>query len=177
MDYHVHYGGYYYSVSYLYAGKQMVIRSTTNTIEVYCGHERVASHIRNYDSRNRYTTLPEHMPSNHRAMVNWTPERFEAWALKFGSKTQEYICHLMQRREHPEQAFKACAGILRMGKSVPASTMEDICQAAKEKNVYTYKYFELLFKKMTTERRDSQPVQIKHENLRGSGYYGGEANV
>jgi len=177
MDYHVQYDDHYYSVSYLYAGKQLLIRATSNAIEVFFDHERVASHVRSYNRSTRYVTLPEHMPSNHRAMVDWTPERFESWAEKYGSNTLDYIRFLMQRREHPEQAYKTCAGILRMGTSVTNTGMEVICRAAKEKNIFTYKYFSLLFKKMMPDLERRQPDPIMHENLRGSSYYGGDGNV
>ena len=171
MDYHVQYDNRYYSIPYLYAGKQMTVRATTNIIEVFCDHERIASHIRNYSNKDRYTTLPEHMPSNHRAVADWTPERFVSWAGKFGPNTQGYISYLMGRREHPEQAYKTCAGILRMGETLATESMEAICGTAIEKNIYTYKYFSILFKQMAPEKRPADPIQ--HKNLRGSGYYGG----
>ena len=173
MDYHVEYDKHFYSVPYQYAGKRLELRATANVVEVFCDHERIASHLRCYVSRVRYTTLPEHMPSNHRAMTDWTSERFESWARKYGSATQEYIRFLMQNREHPEQAFKTCAGILRMGESLPAPGMEAICRAAMEQNVYTYKYFSMLFKRMKPAWEKRPSALILHENLRGGGYYGG----
>ena len=127
--------------------------------------------------RERFITLPEHMPSNHRAMADWSPERFESWAMKFGQDTRDYIRFLMQRRDHPEQAYKTCAGILRMGESLSNAGMEAVCRAAKEKNVYTYKYFSMLFKKMASEPDHKQPNPVQHENLRGGGYYGGGADA
>ena len=177
MDYHVQYDGHFYSVPYLYAGKLLELRATAGAIEVFSEHERIASHIRSCVSQIRYVTLPEHMPSNHRAMADWTPERFEAWARKFGPETQAYIRFLIHRREHPEQAFKTCAGILRMGDSLSAAGMEAVCSAAKEKNVFTYKYFSMLFKRMAQEREKRPSAPIRHENLRGGSYYGGDANA
>ena len=179
MDYHVQYDGHFYSVPYHYAGKMLDLRATANGIEVFSDHERITSHARSYASQVRYITLPEHMPSNHRAMADWTPERFEAWAGKFGPDTQDYIRFLLHGREHPEQAFKTCAGILRMGESLSSAGMEALCRAAKEKNVFTYKYFNMLYKRMASERdREKRaPAPIRHDNLRGSGYYGGEPNA
>ena len=177
MDYHVQYDEHFYSVPYRYAGKQLAVRATSNAIEILFEHERITSHIRRYSSRDRYATLSEHMPSNHRAVADWSPERFESWAGKFGPNTQDYIRFLMQRRDHPEQAFKTCAGILRMGESLSKASMEEICQAAKDKNVYSYKYFHTLFKKMSSESESWPSTPVKHENLRGSGYYGGGANA
>ena len=178
MDYHVEYNGHYYSVPYHYAGKKLDVRATTGAIEVFYEHERIASHNRSYSTKSRYTTLPEHMASNHRAMADWTPGRFESWALKFGACTHSYICFLMQGRQHPEQAFKTCAGILRMGESVPASTMESVCKDAKEKNIFTYKYFKMLFKRACEDSNARKPeVPVQHDNIRGGSYYGGGQNA
>jgi transposase len=177
MDYHIEYEKRYYSVLHHYAGKKLQVRATTSTIEIFYEHERIASHKRNYSSKNRYSTLREHMPSNHQAIADWTPERFEAWAMKYGSYTHGYICHLMRNRQHPEQAFKTCAGILRLGESVPLPVMEGICKEALEKNIYTYKYFNMLFKRSTSNEPQSAPAPVIHINLRGKGYYGGEKSV
>ena len=177
MDYHVQYDEHFYSIPYPYAGKRLDLRATANVIEVFYDKERIVSHFRSYVNHARYTTLPEHMPSNHRAMADWTPDRFEAWALKFGPDTQKFVRFLMSKRDHPEQAFKTCAGILRMGESVSAANMEAICRAAMEQNVYSYKYFSMLFKRMNAMRDDKPSAPILHENLRGGGYYGGETNA
>ena len=177
MDYHVQYNGRFYSIPYQYAGKLLDLRATVNVIEVFCDRERIASHLCGHHSHARYTTLPEHMPSNHRAMADWTPVRFEAWARKFGTDTQEYIRFLMSKREHPEQAFKTCAGILRIGESMSATDMEAVCRVALEQNVYSYKYFSMLLKRMNTMRDKKPSPPIQHGNLRGGGYFGGEVNA
>jgi transposase len=177
MDYHVQHEGHFYSIPYQYAGRRLDLRATANIIEVFSDRERIASHFCGSHSQSRYTTLPEHMPSNHRAMADWTPERFEAWARKFGPATLEYIRFLMNKREHPEQAFKTCAGILRIGGSISITEIEAACRAALEENVFTYKYFVMLLKRMNTMKDKKPSTPIQHENLRGGGYYGGGANV
>jgi len=177
MDYHFEYDEHFYSVPFQYAGKMMEARATRSTIEVFYEHERIASYPRNYSKTSRYNTLPEHMPSHHRAMADWTPERFERWANKFGCHTHNYICFLMKGRQHPEQAFKTCAGILRLGDSVAPAVMEAVCKESQEKNIYTYKYFNMLFKSICSKIGNPEPAPIKHDNLRGSSYYGGGTNV
>ncbi|MFP3040217.1 IS21 family transposase [Treponema primitia] len=56
FDYHVQFDSYYYSVPYTFAGKQVEIRATIRTIEVFSEGERISCHIRNYEKRSRYTT-------------------------------------------------------------------------------------------------------------------------
>jgi hypothetical protein len=107
------------------------------------------------------------MPEKHQAVADWTPERFLSWAAKTGEKTRAYIAALMASREHPEQAFKTCAGILRLGETLPRETMEAACEQAALYNIYTYQYFNRLLKQ--TPPPDTLP--IAHPNLRGKAYY------
>ena len=175
MDYHAEYDGRFYSVPYQYAGRQLDLRSTVSSIEIFFEHERIASHIRSYTKQMRYTTDEAHMPERHRAMADWTPERFLSWARKSGPATEEYICWLMEQREIPEQAFKTCAGILRLGTDLATGQMETACVQAKTQNIFSYKYFKMLLQNLQRQMVSAKPIQ--HENLRGSGYYGGEANA
>lgn len=175
MDYHVEFGGRYYSVPYQYAGKQLDLRATTNSIEIFYEHERIASHIRSYTKQMRYTTDEAHMPEKHRAMADWTPERFLSWASKYGSATEDYIGWMMEQREVPEQAFKTCAGILRLGKDIPAGQMETACAQARLQNIFSYKYFKMLLQSLRNQPLPTKPIQ--HVNLRGSNYYGGEIHA
>lgn len=53
------------------------------------------------------------MPSHHRFLAEWSPERFQTWSAKMGPATAELVGLLLQSREHPEQSFRACLGILQ----------------------------------------------------------------
>jgi transposase len=166
FDYHVALDKtHYYSVPYQFAGKIVQIRSTLRTVEIFCEGERIACHLRNTDARKRYITEPSHMPESHRAVAEWSPQRFVSWAEKTGIKTREYIAWLLERKEHPEQAYRTCAGILRIGAAVKLQVMEEICAQALAHNIYSYAYFS----KMLESMKRQEP--IIHENLRGKDYY------
>ena len=137
-------------------------------------HERIAVHSRNYNKSQRYITLKEHMPPEHKAVSEWDSERFISWAQKTGPNTAKFIQWLLESREHPEQAFKTCAGILRLAEKVPASRMEEASHIAVERNVYSYKYFDILLRNLDLTNA-VQP--ILHSNVRGSHYYGGTDNA
>jgi len=173
FDYHVALDKtHFYSIPYQYAGKMTLIRWNSRTVEVFCDGERIACHIRNFDDHNRYTTDLAHMPENHRAVCNWTPQRFKEWAAKTGEQTLKYITWLMERQEHPTKAFRTCAAILRLASKIPASQMESASAAAMARSVYTYSCFNSLLESFKKE----EPVM--HENLRGKNYYqGGTGNV
>jgi len=174
FDYHVQFDKYYYSIPYIYAGKHVEIRAASRTIEIFFNHERIAVHKRTYQKSKRYITCTEHMPQKHKAVSEWTPERFISWAQKTGANAATYIRWLLESREHPEQAFKTCAGILRLASKVPKSRMEEACEFAIERNIYSYKYFDILLRNLETAN-SAQP--IIHANVRGSHYYGGDSNA
>jgi transposase len=168
FDYHVALDkSHFYSVSYRYVGKQVKIRSTSHTVEVFYEGERIACHVRSYDPHRRYITDPQHMPEHHRAVADWTPERFIAWAGKTGEQTKSSITALLGHWEHPEQAFKTCAGILRLAQTVQPVKMEKACALAMEYQVYSYTPFTRLLAKGA----ENPPLPIQHENVRGSEYY------
>ncbi len=173
FDYHVPYDKHYYSLPYQYAGKQVEVRATSRMIEVLYGGDRVALHVRSYEPYARYVTDPAHMPEKHRAVSEWSPERFVSWAAKTGENTARYIKALLEQRDHPEQAYKTCAGILRLADTIGARQMEEACGRAMEQNIYSYKYFDILLKNMAA--KTARP--IPHQNLRGKGYYGGGCNA
>jgi hypothetical protein len=111
------------------------------------------------------------MPGNHEAVTDWSPQRFLSWAQKTGVKTRKYIAWLLERKEHPEQAYRTCAGILRLGSTVSSQRMEEACSHALAHKIYSYAYFAELLK------AKKQQVPIIHENLRGKDYYTGGNHV
>jgi transposase len=157
----------FYIVSYHYAGKMVLIRWNSRTVEVFCEGERIACHAREGENHKRYTTEPSHMPDNHRAVAEWSPRRFISWAAKYGQQTQKLIALLLERKEHPEQSYRTCAGILRLAATVKAEQMEAACAQALAGNLYSYSCFAKLLESV----RLQEPVT--HENLRGKGYYQG----
>lgn len=172
FDYHVALDkAHYYSIPYQFAGKMVQIRSTSRTVEVFCEGERIACHLRNSNINKRYITDPSHMPENHKAVSDWSPQRFLSWAEKTGIKTKEYISWLLEHKDHPEQSYRTCAGILRIGSTVTPQRMEEACSYALAHNVYSYKYFS----KLLEEPKKQEP--IIHENLRGKDYYKGGSHV
>jgi len=173
FDYHVALDkAHFYSAPYQYAGKTATIRWNSHTVEIFCETERIACHMRNWNEHKRYTTNPEHMPENHRAVCDWTPQRFKEWASKTGEQTLRYITWLMEQKEHPAQAFRTCAAILSLASKIPVSQMENASAQAMARAVYSYSYFASLLENFKKE----EPVV--HENLRGKTYYqGGTGNV
>lgn len=172
IDYHVEVDGQLYSVPYQLVGKQVEVRATMACIEVFLGGRRVASHAR--ASGPRPTTLAEHMPSSHRAHAQWTPSRILDWAAKVGPSTASLAEELMRRRQHPEQGFRACLGIIRLKEKYGPERLERACARAVRYRAFSYgSVVAILRHKLesvepASEERAALPA---HENIRGPDYY------
>ena len=166
FDYHVALDkAHFYSVPYQYAGKTVSIRWNSRIIEVFCEGERITCHMRSGENHTRYKTDPAHMPEKHRVAADWSPQRFISWAAKTGEQTKRYITALLSQREHPEQAYRTCAGILRIASTIAVKQMEDACAQALARNIYSFAYFSKLVESLKCD----QPIM--HRNLRGKEYY------
>jgi transposase len=74
IDYHVEIEGHYYSVPYALLHRELDVRYTAMTVEIFHRGERVASHARSY-KKGGYTTINAHRPKSHQRYLEWTPER------------------------------------------------------------------------------------------------------
>jgi len=173
IDYHVEVDRHYYSVPFQLFKQQLDVRITSTTIECFAKGKQVATHLRAW--RPGHTTIPEHMPQSHRRYAEWTPERIINWSSSIGEKTAEVTRQIMARRQHPEQGFRACMGLISMAKKHGNSRLEAACKRAVISNCVSYKSI----KSILTTGLDSQPLPEteqpstapKHDNIRGSRYY------
>lgn len=175
LDYHIEVAGRLYSVPYALIGKQLDVRYTQQTVEIMHRGERIASHARLHGKDDRYATQTAHMPEKHRSHAEWTPQRIERWAASIGPSTAQLIAALMAQRRHPQQAFRAALGIIRMGKLYGNVRLEAACRRAYAMKAIGYKSIESILKHRLDEApmpADVQPtLPLIHVNLRGADYY------
>jgi transposase len=179
IDYHVDAGdGHFYSVPYRYVRQKVEMRMTQNTVEVFKGTVRIASHAREY-GRRRFITDPEHMPASHRAHLEWTPERLVAWAGSVSGSTAQLVEAIVASRPHPEHAYRACLGIMSLARRYGDDRMDSACARALAAGAISYSSV----KSILAENLDRLPLPgadpappppPEHDNLRGGSYYAGE---
>ncbi len=176
IDYHVEVRAdrHFYSVPYQLVKEKVEVRLSANTVEIYYKSKRVASHLRS-PVRFGYSTDPSHMPESHRRHLEWTPKRILSWAEKTGPMTQEMIQAVMDSRAHPEQGYRTCLGILRLGKSYGGDRLEAACRRALVIHSYSYRSIESILKTGLDSKPLPEAVPQRthphHENIRGPGYY------
>ena len=174
IDYHVDICRHYYSVPYQLVHKEVEVGYTSKTVEVFYGGKRVASHKRS-NQQGMHTTCKEHMPKSHQKYMEWTPSRIIRWAGTVGEATSNVVETIINKRRHPEQGYRSCLGILRLGKRYTDDRLEAACQRAIIVGGYSYKSIKSILEKGL----DGQPLPetkrifkpIVHSNIRGYGYY------
>lgn len=165
---------HYYSVPYRFIGKKVKILYTSTRVEIYCRYERIATHNRHL-RKYHYTTLNEHLASSHRYVSDWTPEKFMEQAGAIHEQVSSYIMKVIESKQHPEQAYKSCTGILSLVRKVSAARLINACRRAQSYGVYNYPIIlQILEKKLDEiseeEQQENQHMPV-HHNIRGSGYY------
>ncbi|MEN8130400.1 MAG: IS21 family transposase [Pseudomonadota bacterium] len=174
IDYHVEVDGHYYSVPHTLVKRQLDVRYSATTIECLHQGQRVASHVRSH-LKGRHTTVPEHMPKAHREMAQWTPQRLINWAQKIGPATAALIEAILQRRKYPQQAFRTCLGILRLGQSYGDDRLEAASQRALLIGSHSYKSVDSILRKgldrQTTDAQQALELSVDHDDIRGADYY------
>jgi transposase len=173
IDYHVEIEGHYYSAPYSLLHRVLDVRYTALTIEIFHRGQRVASHARSYKIGG-HTTADTHRPKSHQRYLEWTPERLVRWAATVGPATAALVDKILQSRPHPEQGFRSCLGILRLGKAHGLDRLEAASARACAFHAYSYQSV----KSILRTGLDRQPLDspsdrppIQHPNIRGTDYF------
>jgi hypothetical protein len=83
---------------------------------------------------------------------------------------------VMEHKQHPEQAYKSCSGILSIVRKVGNERMTNACRRAHSYGVYNYPIILQILEKnldhLSEEEQEQPEVSMpEHYNIRGSGYY------
>ena len=115
------------------------------------------------------------MPASHRRHLEWTPSRIERWAEKTGPSTAELVRGVMESRPHPEQGYRACLGILRLGKRFGDERLEAASRRALAIQAFSFHSVESILKTGLDRQALPAPAPAarhrRHENVRGASYY------
>ncbi len=175
IDYHVEVEKHYYSVPHTLIKQKLEAHVTGQLVTLYHQGVQVAVHPRSH-REGAHTTLDLHMPIAHQKQQQWTPQRFERWAAKFGGSTEQFVIQLMQAKKHPEQSYRACMGLLSLGKKFTDQRLEAACYRALATGVTRVKQVKTILEKSLDkqalpEEQGDLLRDIDHQNIRGNHYY------
>lgn len=163
---------HYYSVPYTYIRKPVKLAYTTHLVKVYCEGHCIATHER-IRSPYGYTTEAGHLASSQKEYTKWNPDYFLKWAASIHEDVALLISHILEKRRHPEQAYKSCVGILRLAGKVDHGRFIRACTLALEYERYSYMgVVDILERK--ADLLDEEPARKglpTHPNIRGGAYY------
>ena len=169
IDYHVQYGDHFYSVPHEYVGERIELHVSDRLVTAYFKQHQATQHPRAF--RAGMTTNEAHMPQRHQKHQTWTPERLTRWADKIGPEVKRWVGRQLAIKDHPEQAYRVCLGLLNLGKKYPVDRLNSACRIAN-----TYDLVRLAqVRSILKSNRDQLPEQLSltvelpqdHSNIRG----------
>jgi len=144
------------------------------TVEIFHKGKRVASHLRGRDT-NRMITNGEHRPKSHQEHLAWPPSRIVSWARMIGPNTARAVERLMEDKPHPEMGYRACLGVIRLGKKYSNERLEAAALRALLTGACRYKSIASILKTSLDLQPLESPPDLTppspHDNIRGAAYF------
>ena len=171
IDYHLLYDQHLYSVPHYLVGEAVELYAGESLVEVVFQGKRVASHVRRYHPGT--STLPVHMPERHAKHQKWTPGRLLNWAQSLGPDVLAWVNAQLQRKQHPEQAYRVCLGLLNLSRKYPAERLNQACALANQKSLYRLKNIKAILASHLDRLPQTALIPFSilpqdHENIRGA---------
>jgi transposase len=97
------------------------------------------------------------------------------WATTVGPFTAQLVDRILQSKPHPEQGFRSCLGILRLGKTYGTDRLEAAAQRALTRDACSYQSVKSILKTSLDRQAELTPPPEKpplhHSNVRGTDYF------
>ena len=91
-----------------------------------------------------------------------------------GPEAQQLADEILASRDHPQQGFRACLGLIRLGKSYGSERLEAACRRARASGATSYRSVASILKSGLDRQHLEPPAEgpvVEHANLRGAEYY------
>ena len=177
LDYHIALEHFYYSVPYRLVGEVVDVRVTLRTVEIFYQEERVASHPRAANTRDRFKTVRDHMPPHHKGFLDQSQELFLKRAAEVGAAAVAFFKGFLGSRKYPPLAYRSCQGILSLRKSYPDARLDAACGRALALRSFSYATVVGILKNGTENvvSAETPSPSVGHANVRGKEYFAGES--
>jgi transposase len=168
IDYHIIYEGHFYSVPHTLVGQEVRLRATEHLLQVFHREQQVAIHPLSA-SQGKFSTNPDHMPSQHKFVLNTDSDWLLREAAKVGPHTAAYMTAVLRSRPYPQQSFRTCLGVLDLAKKYLPSQMEVACQCLLNPKLLTYHDLKSELEHLPII--PTLPILPAHDHVRGDQYY------
>jgi transposase len=174
IDYHIAVDKHFYSVPHRLVRERVEVRLSASLVEVRHDGRRVAMHPRSHRP-GRATTDPAHRPKAHVEHLAFPPSRLIRQARKTGPETAAVVTRILEERLHPEQGYRPCLGILRLGERFSPERLEAACRRARHIRGISYRSIKSILEhgldRLPTEEQVTLELPQEHDNIRGPAYY------
>lgn len=95
------------------------------------------------------------------------------WAQTLGPEVLQWVKTQLQRKAHPEQAYRVCLGLLNLNRSYPSGRLNQACAIANKEALFKLKNIKAILQSHRDKLPDVAPLQSPllpqdHENIRGA---------
>jgi len=163
---------HYYSVPYQWTGQKAQVIYTNTMVSIYVRNQCVAAHVRNF-APGRYTSVKEHLPSQHQHWLERSPEYYLKQAGQKSVALVRFFEGIFSDNRPPEHHYRSCDGLLSLQRKTPADVFQRALDIALENGMYSYRSMMNLIENDAQNRQgkiDQKPLP-QHGNIRGKEYY------
>ena len=94
------------------------------------------------------------------------------WAKDMGDEVLIWVKVQLKQKQHEQQAYRVCLGLLNLSRSYPASRLNKACGIANRHQLYRLKQIKSILKSNQDQlvNDDNEPLTLlpqSHENIRG----------
>ena len=169
IDYHVQYQQHQYSVPHQYVGETLELHASDTLVMLYFRGQPIASHVRK--RHPGMTTEASHMPKRHQKQQQWSPGRLKSWARDCGPEVLRWVDHQLLSRDHPEQAYRVCLGLLNLSRDYPIARLDAACRIANQSGLTRLKQIQSILQSNRDQLPEQTDLQLDlpqdHQNIRG----------
>lgn len=121
-----------YSVPRELAGKDVDVRLTDTSVEIFSDGRKAASHRRLYGRKGQYSTVSSHRCSKTESTGEWDEEGLLRWAGETGESARKIACSILKSHSPGNDALTACRLFLMLSKIYTPARLEEACRRALE---------------------------------------------
>lgn len=175
-NYHIRFHDHHYSVPHIHARSKVTVYQKGGIIEIYNEDGHLCRHKLGSPNYG-YTTDDLHMPESHKHVKGWSPSWLIFKAGEISSEVSTTVKMILESRRHPEQAYNAAMGLIRLSKAYGNDRLTAACCRALYFRSVSYQSVKSILEKgldkqkWCTDSTFGRTEPVVHENIRGNDYY------
>jgi hypothetical protein len=161
-------------VPYTTIGKELSLRITSETLDIYDDHTHLCTHRLVKSKVGVYSTDRTHLPEQSSQYGEWNSTRYLHWAKKKGPYTEQLIHSLFSSVLYEQKAYRSVHSILKLADIYSDQRLESACQLALENiSKPSYKHLKaILMNNQDISQKRLETNVSKGAFVRGKEYYG-----